>query len=406
MEKFAGYGFNKSHSTAYALVSYQTAYLKTHYPLQFFGALITADMDNTDKVIRYINDCRDMKIKVIPPEVNESMKDFTIVRDHLIFGLGAIKNVGSSAIDSIIEARKEKGHFSSLRELCENVDLRLVNKRVVESLIKSGACDSLNQNRAAMINDLPSAIEMGQAKQRDYQLGQSSMFEVFEGVKEEIGNASKIEDWSDRERLKYEKETIGFYISGHPLEQFSNELAWFADASSASILEDNTGSEVSIAGIPSKISLKTTRKGDKMAIVTLEDLGGSIELILWPEIYAAIENILSDDEPILVQGKVDSDGNQPKVIAKKVCLLKEAKEHWQGKVHIRFRTPGLEKDTLVSIKEILGKYQGGNEAFLEFLFPDNKVRKLSVGENLKIKPCDEIIQEIEAVLGEDSIRFG
>ena len=405
MEKFAGYGFNKSHSTAYALVSYQTAYLKTHYPLQFFGALITADMDNTDKVIRYINDCRDMKIKVIPPEVNESMKDFTIARDHLIFGLGAIKNVGSSAIDSIIEARKEKGHFSSLRELCENVDLRLVNKRVVESLVKSGACDSLNQSRAAMIDDLPSAIEMGQAKQRDYQLGQSSMFEVFEGAKEEIGNASKIEDWSDRERLKYEKETIGFYISGHPLEQFSNELAWFADASSASILEDNTGSEVSIAGIPSKISLKTTRKGDKMAIVTLEDLRGSIELILWPEIYAAIENILSDDEPILVQGTVDSDGNQPKVIAKKVCLLKEAKEHWQGKVHIRFRTPGLEKDTLISIKEILGKYQGGNEAFLEFLFPDNKVRKLSVGENLKIKPCDEIIQEIEAVLGEGSIRF-
>ena len=405
MEKFAGYGFNKSHSTAYALISYQTAYLKTHYPLQFFGALITADMDNTDKVIRYINDCRDMKIKVIPPEVNESMKDFTIARDHLIFGLGAIKNVGSSAIDSIIEARKEKGHFSSLRELCENVDLRLVNKRVVESLVKSGACDSLNQNRAAMIDDLPSAIEMGQAKQRDYQLGQSSMFEVFEGAKEEIGNASRIEDWSDRERLKYEKETIGFYISGHPLEQFSNELAWFADASSASILEDNTGSEVSIAGIPSKISLKTTRKGDKMAIVTLEDLRGSIELILWPEIYAAIENILSDDEPILVQGTVDSDGNQPKVIAKKVCLLKEAKEHWQGKVHIRFRTPGLEKDTLISIKKILGKYQGGNEAFLEFLFPDNKVRKLSVGKNLKIKPCDEIIQEIEAVLGEDSIRF-
>ena len=142
-----------------------------------------------------------------------------------------------------------------------------------------------------------------------------------------------------------------------------------------------------------------------MAIVTLEDLSGSIEVILWPEIYAIIENILSDDDPILVQGTVDSDGNQPKVIAKKVCLLKEAKEHWAGKVHIRFRTLGLEKDTLISIKEILKKHKGGNETFVEFLFPSNKVRKLSVDGNLKIKPCDEIIQEIEAVLGKDSIRF-
>ena len=405
MEKFAGYGFNKSHSTAYALVSYQTAYLKAHYPLQFFGALITADMDNTDKVIRYINDCRDMKIKVMPPNVNESMKGFTIAEGHLIFGLGAIKNVGSSAIDSIIENRKENGRFSTLLELCESVDLRLVNKRVVESLIKSGACDSLNQNRSKMFENLSKVIEMGQSKQKDRELGQSSMFEVFEDEGHEILEQSLLEDWSDQERLKYEKETIGFYISGHPLEQFTNELSWFTDSSSASILEKNTGSEVSIAGIPAKVLPKVTRKGDKMAIVTLEDLNGSIEVILWPEIYSAIENILSDNDPILVQGSVDSDGNEPKVIAKKVCLLKEAKEHWKGKVHIRFRTPGLEKSTLISIKEILEKYKGNNEAFIEFLFPDSKIRKLSVGEDCKIKPCNEIIQEINAVLGEGSIRF-
>jgi DNA polymerase-3 subunit alpha len=405
MEKFAGYGFNKSHSTAYALVSYHTAYLKAHYPLQFFGALITADMDNTDKVIRYINDCRDMGINVMPPNVNESMKDFTIAEGHLVFGLGAIKNVGSSAIDSIIENRKENGRFLTLLELCESVDLRLVNKRVVESLIKSGACDSMNQNRSKMFSNLSKVIEMGQAKQKDRELGQSSMFEVFEGENYEILEEGPLENWSDQERLKYEKETIGFYISGHPLEQFSNELSWFTDSSSASILEKTTGSEVSLAGIPAKVLPKVTRKGDKMAIITLEDLNGSIEVILWPEIYSAIENILSDNDPILVQGSVDSDGNEPKVIAKKVCLLKEAKEYWKGKVHIRFRTPGLEKSTLISIKEILEKHKGNNEAFIEFLFPDNKVRKLSVGDDFKIKPCDEIIQEINAVLGEGSIRF-
>ncbi len=326
-----------------------------------------------------------MGIKVLPPDVNESMKDFTISNDLLIFGLGAIKNVGSSAIDSIIETRKENGRFTSLRNFCESIDLRLVNRRVVESLIKSGACDSFSPNRAAMVADIPAAMEMGQAKQRDQLLGQSSMFDAFEEDVQEAASASKENGWSDHERLKYEKETIGFY--------------------SASILEKSTGKEVSIAGIPSKILHKTTRKGDKMAIVTLEDLNGSIEVILWPEIYAATETILNDDDPILVNGSVDSDGNLPKVIAKEVCLLSQAKEHWKGKVHIHFRTPGLEKDTLVAIKKILEMHKGNNEIFLEFLFPDNKVRKLSVDDNLKIQPCDEIIKEIEAVLGEDSIRF-
>ena len=162
---------------------------------------------------------------------------------------------------------------------------------------------------------------------------------------------------------------------------------------------------MSLAGIPSKVLPKITRKGDKMAIVTLEDLNGSVEVILWPEIYAVTENILSDDDPILVKGSIDSDGNLPKVIAKEVCLLKEAKKNWKGKVHIHFRTPGLEKETLIAIKKIFKNYKGNNEIFLDFLFPDNKVRRLSVGEEIKIRPCDEIIQEIEAVLGEDSIKF-
>jgi len=248
-------------------------------------------------------------------------------------------------------------------------------------------------------------MEMGQAKQRDRQLGQSSMFEVFEEKGQGIESTSSIKDWSDHERLKYEKETIGFYVSGHPLKQFADELRWFTDTSSASVIEKSTGSEVSLAGIPGKVLPKITRKGDKMAIVALEDLSGSIEVILWPEIYAVTENILSNDDPILVKGSVDSDGNQPKVIAKEVCLLKEAKKNWRGKVYVNFRTPGLEKETLIAVKKIFINYKGSNEIFLDFLFPDNKIRRLSVGEKIKIQPCDEVIREIEAVLGEDSIRF-
>jgi len=407
MEKFSGYGFNKSHSAAYAQVSYQTAYLKTHYPLEFFGALITSDMDNTDKVLRYIHDCRENKIKVQPPDVNFSTKDFSISDDQLVFGLGAIKNVGSAAIDSILETRKQQGHFPSLKNFCEAVDLRQVNKRVLESLIKSGACDSLGESRSGKMKNLPATMEMAQANQRDRQLGQSSMFEVFEeqvDVNKET-NQETIEEWSEQERLKYEKESIGFYITGHPLDGHVKDLAWFTDANSASISEMAHARSVSLAGIPMKILPKTTRKGDKMAIVTLEDLHGSVEVILWPETFAASEALLHSEEPLLVKGKVDAEGSLPKVIADEIYPLSDAKNHWKGKVHIHLRTPGLEKKTLLEIKNILAAHKGNNETLIHFIFPDDKTKTIRVEESLRIQPSDEVIQSIEAILGEEAIRF-
>ncbi len=407
MEKFSGYGFNKSHSAAYAQVSYQTAYLKTHHPLEFFGALITSDMDNTDKVLRYIHDCREMGIKVQPPDVNISTRSFSIAEDQLVFGLGAIKNVGANAIDSIIETRNQLGRFTSLKQFCEYLDLRQVNKRVIESLIKSGACDSMENNRAGMMHNLQATMEMAQAQQRDRLLGQSSMFEVFDGEQSdsEPESAEEIEEWNEQERLKFEKESIGFYITGHPLNRYAKDLAWFTDSNSASISEAGTGKAVIIAGIPIKVLPKTTRKGDKMAIVTLEDLQGSVEVILWPETYAACEFLLSQDEPLLVKGTVDADGNMPKIIVQEIKPLSETKKHWKGKVHINLRTPGLEKETLIEIKNILAAHKGRNETFLHFIFPDNQTKVISVEDNLRIQPSDEVIQEIETLLGEDAIHF-
>tara|TARA_Y100001936_G_scaffold127360_2_gene124723 strand:- start:85 stop:2328 length:2244 start_codon:yes stop_codon:yes gene_type:complete len=406
MEKFAGYGFNKSHSAAYAQVSYQTAYLKAHYPLEFFGALITSDMDNTDKVLRYINDCREMDITVQPPDVNLSDRDFSVSDNKLVFGLGAIKNVGSKAIDNIIEARQNLGKFKSLIELCESVDLQLANKRVFESLIKSGACDSLGSSRAKMLKDLQSSMEQGQAKQRDKQLGQSSMFDVFaEDVVVEKDNGDHVNEWNEMDRLKFEKESIGFYITGHPLDRFGKDLAWFTDATSASVAESGNGKAVSIAGVPIKHLPKTTRKGDKMGIITLEDLHGSIEVILWPEIYANVESLLLTEEPILVKGQVDSDGNIPKVIAKDVFPLIQAKQRFQGKVMIHFRTLGLEKETLYAVKEILAANKGNNDTRLHFISPDNEERVVTVSEDLRIQPSDEVIEQIQSLLGEDAILF-
>ena len=406
MEKFAGYGFNKSHSAAYAQVSYQTAYLKAHYPLEFFGALITSDMDNTDKVLRYIHDCREMKISVQPPDVNLSDRDFSVSNNKLVFGLGAIKNVGTKAIDNIIEARQGLGNFKSLTELCESVDLQLANKRVFESLIKSGACDSLGENRAKMLKDLQASMEQGQAKQRDKQLGQSSMFDTFaEDSVSEKDNGSHVNEWDEMDRLKFEKESIGFYITGHPLDRFQKDLARFTDATSASVAEFGNNKAVSIAGIPIKHLPKTTRKGDKMGIITLEDLHGSIEVILWPEIYTKVEPLLLTEEPILVKGQVDSEGNMAKVIASEVFPLIQAKQRFQGRVMIHFRTLGLEKETLYAVKEILAANKGNNDTRLHFISPDNKERVVTVSEDLRIQPSDEVIEQIQSLLGEDAILF-
>ncbi len=404
IDKFAGYGFNKSHSAAYALVSYQTAYLKAHFPLQFFGALITSDMDNTDKVIRYIHDCRETNVEVRPPDINESSWSFSVSQGKLLFGLGAIKNVGSAAIEAIIKVRETEGRFNSLQDFCERVDLRVANKRVIESLIKSGACDSLGDRRAFMIKRLQETMEKAQAKQRDILLGQSSMFDTFD---EDEGDADPLESQeqlSDEDRLRFEKETIGFYVSGHPLDKYEKEIHWFADAASATV-SDHKNQTVHMIGLPAKVSVKTTKRGEKMGIVVLEDLQGSIEIILWPEIFSTVETLLSDDAPIWICGKVDAEGNTPKVIVDQICSLDDVKKNWKGTVHINIRTPGLEKSTMLEVRDVLANNNGTNSVEIHFLFPDNREKIVTVGQHLRVSPTDEVVSQIEKILGEDAIHF-
>jgi DNA polymerase-3 subunit alpha len=258
-----------------------------------------------------------------------------------------------------------------------------------------------------MLHHLPLYMDMGQARQRDKQLGQSNMFDTFEEevASEEPTPSSVVNEWSDHDRLRFEKETIGFYVSGHPLTRYQKDIDWFTDSSSASISEQDNGKAVSLAGVPFKVILKTTRRGDKMALVTLEDLQGTVEVTLWPEIYLAAAELLASDEPILVKGTVDSVDNVPKVIATAVLPLSEAKNHWKGKVHVRIRTPGLEKDMLASVKKVLAEHQGTNPLLVHFIFPDNKNRVRTVESDMKIRPSDAVIHEVEALLGEESIYF-
>ncbi|MFV1950797.1 MAG: DNA polymerase III subunit alpha [Nitrospinota bacterium] len=404
MEHFAGYGFNKSHSAAYALVVYQTAYLKAHYPLEFIASLLTSDMDNTDKVIRYIGECRDMGIKVLPPDVNESFKDFTVVGEAIRFGLAAIKNVGEGAIDAILKARERLNKFSSLNDFCENVDLRTVNKRVIENLIKCGAFDSMGEKRSYLISILEHTLEIAQRAQRDREIGQINLFSPFETAPN--NKVRQVEDWSEKDLLRYEKDALGFYITGHPLTPFKKELKRSANVTTQSISEVKNGKKISIGGIVISTRSQITKKGERMAYVTLEDLQGSVEVILFPDVYKEYASFLESEEPLLIKGSAKSeDEGTKKIIAKEIIPLAEIRGRLSNTVHINLHAPGLERDTLIKLKDILNKNKGNSDVYLHLIFPDKSEVNISADSKMKVSFSDSMATRIEELLGNDTVYF-
>jgi len=289
METFAEYGFNKSHSTSYAIIAYQTAYLKAHYPAAFMAALLTSEKDNRDKIIKYMSACKELGINILPPDLNESQRDFAISGENIRFGMAAIKNVGLSAVDSIISVRKE-GKFTSFMDFLTRVDLRKVNKRVIESLIKCGAFDSLGYKRHQLMQHYEEAMEEAQRNQRERESNQSSFFDQLNaGLFENNGmNSYEIPDdvpeWDHKKLLSAERESLGFYITGHPLLRFADRLKYVTNADSGNLNTKNDKDTVTVAGVVSGISEKTTKRKDVMCYVTLEDLQGSINIIFFARI--------------------------------------------------------------------------------------------------------------------------
>ena len=408
IEHFAGYGFNKSHSAAYAMIAYQTGYLKSHYPLEFLASLLTCDMDNTDKVILYINECREMGIQVLPPDVNESHKNFTVVKNRIRFGLAAVKNVGQGAIEAILKARKKQKRFSSLHEFCEKVEQRTVNKRVIESLVKCGAFDSTGAKRWELMSDLPGAMESAQRIQKDRVYGQKGLFgfnEIYESNDKSGNGKTNVTLWEENEILAYEKETLGFYITGHPLANQKRQLDRFTNCNSQNISEMNNGCQINIGGIIIKVRTQMTKKGKIMAYITLEDLAGFVEIIVFPDIYKATEPVLKTDNSILIKGHIDTSNETIKIIAKDIMLLSEAAGNWTGKIHVNIQTAGLEADFLEKIKSILAAHRGENDVLLHLISPDGKSISMNTSSQLKVAPGDKLILEIEELLGKDSICF-
>ncbi len=406
---FSGYGFNKSHSTAYAAVSYQTAYLKAHYPVEFMTALLTSEMNNTDKVVQYIEAAKKMGIDVLPPAVNESFSDFTCAADHILFGLAAVKNVGSTAIESIIAARIKEGPFRSLFDFIQRVDLRTCNRKVLESLIKCGAFDEWKLHRSQLLTMLDAVLDMGANLQKDRSRGQLSFFgsggEAHEGFHDPQAAVPDIPEWPENQKLAYERELIGFYVSSHPLSKYAKILKNYATATTANLSEFNHQAEVTIGGIIDTIKEILTKKGDKMAFLSLQDLNGSCETVVFPSVYKAVGTLLQKDALIFVKGKIDARDDVAKLLADEIVPLEEVPERFTRLLAITLKTAGLGPEVLQEVRKILMKHKGGTPVYLTLQDPKGRMTVLDSGENLKVATSDVLFDELERLLGENSVKI-
>jgi DNA polymerase-3 subunit alpha len=401
MEQFAGYGFNKSHSAAYAWLAYQTAYLKANHPAYFMSALLTSERANTDKMVQYIGECREMGIRVLPPDVNQSDIFFTVVEDSIRFGLAAIKNVGEGAVEATLLARRD-GPFRSLFDYCERVDMKAVNRRVVESFIKSGSFDSLDPRRASLFGAIDRAMEAGQKRQRDRQQGQSSLFGPLDSA--DPGTASEraapLPEWGEGERLAFEKESLGFFITGHPLERFQGELAQWATATTGRLTTLTEAAEVTVGGIITALRLIKTKKGDRMASFILEDLEGGVESLVFPETYKKVAGRLADDQVVLVKGRGEAlDDGKARLLVSEVLPLEQAKMAEARFVTIRVPIATWDRSKGERLRDILGSHRGDCPVTLELVRPGAYAVAVAPNTFFKVRPDSLLKQEVEALLG-------
>lgn len=419
---FAGYGFNKSHSVSYAFISYQTAYLKTHYTIEYMASLLTSIMGNNDKVALYIKESRNMNIEILPPDVNQSLVNFTVVEGKAIrFGLAAVKNVGEKAIESIIKERKENSNFTSLFDFCQRVDLRVVNKRVVESLIKCGAFDSNGAKRSQLLAVLDVSLKSGQEYKKSKRNGQTSLFDLFE--EDSLGKNGgtyqdrlpDISEFSKNELLAMEKEMLGLYISYHPLNDYKERLKEIVTSTSIELVNFSDRSRVVLAGVVNNFKRKSTKNGNLMAFITLEDLEGTVEIIVFPKVYEKCKEIIKKDEIVITEGQLDVAEGKTKVIAEKISLLEKyvennkstpkAKERYQNpaeELHLEINTKIDEPDILRKLKELFYSYPGKNQVVLHFKDGDRTVSH-AIGKKYSVNIDDKFIEEIRRILGNKKV---
>ena len=408
IEKFAEYAFNKSHSTAYALISYQTAYLKAHYPVEFMAALLSSEMNNTDKLVRHIANARQMGIEILPPDVNISGQAFGVREGKIVFGLGAVKGLGDAAIDSIVEARRDKP-FSSVYDFCARVDLRRVNKRTVETLICSGAMDSLAPCRAAQSAVVEQAFARAQARQREKASGQCSLLDCLSpGEAERVVETPlpEIAEWPESQKLRLEREALGFCLSGHPLDRYRAVLKRVSDCSSGRLAAAGRR-EVSLAGLVAGLRERPLKNGNgRWAIVTVEDLEGTCEAIVYSREFAQYEQLLKSDQPLLFRGQVAREGDDNSAVrlrVREIEPLEGLRQQAINKVFIRVAADMLSAERLEKLRRILDGAEGSCRAYLAIGVPRAEVvLRLPTQVNLS----EQLEQQVNGLFAGPVLDFG
>ena len=410
MEKFAGYGFNKSHSAAYALVAYQTAWLKAHYPAAFMAAVLSADMDTTDKVVTLIDECRQMKLEVPPPDVNHCDHAFTPDGDRAIrYGLGAIKGVGQSAIDAVIAERTAGGEFADLFDFCRRVDSRRVNRRVIEALIRSGAADRLGPSRAAMMSSLTHALQAAEQLERDRDAGQSDMFGAEPEASPAAAEFSPVPEWPEDERLAGEKETLGLYLTGHPISRYESELGGIVSMRLA-VLKPAAGATRTVAGLVMNMRTMNSRRG-RMAVLTLDDRTGRVEAVVYSDVFQAYQQLLARYRLLVLEGEVSADdfSGGCSISVQRVFDLSTAREHFARQLLVRLQGSAFSNGNGAPpmahrLAEVLTPFRDGRVPVCVEYERDGALLRLPLGADWRVSPSDELLARLRELVGEERVQ--
>jgi DNA polymerase-3 subunit alpha len=417
MEKFAGYGFNKSHSAAYALLSFQTAWLKTHYPAYFMAAVLSADMDNTDKVVTLIDECRRMGLEVIPPDINKSNYAFTTIdAQTIVYGLGAIKGVGEGAIEGLIEDRNKNGTFSGLADFCQRLETGKLNRRTLEAMIKAGALDSLGPNRASLMAGVPEALKIADQFQRDLNTGQDDLFGdvvAAETVEAVIPNQP---DWEEEYRLASEKETLGLYLTGHPITRYEDELKAVTGQKLGELVMDKpdpdagyrqSRKEVLVSGLIIGIRVRKNNDGRKWAVVTLDDKSGRVDVLLFADVFETYQHLLDADRLLIVKGMMSYDERNDgiSVRAQECFDIDQARAQFARRLILSVTHEQTQNGLIQNLQKILGPHRDGKcDVFVKFR-GSSADAVLRMGEDWKIRPSDELMHRLGGLLGKEQVRL-
>ena len=408
MEKFAGYGFNKSHSAAYALVSYQTMWLKAHYPSAFMAAVMSADMDNTDKVVTLIDECNNMKLVVQPPDINKCFPQFTVDDDQsILYGLGAIKGVGVAALEMVVEERAAHGRFKDLFDFCRRIDLRKVNRRLLEAMIRAGALDSLGANRATLMHNLTTAIQVAEQHKQSQNAGVTDMF-GFDAPAEDTGGTAEyvvVKEWRDDERLQGEKETLGLYLTGHPIDRYAAELGKITSVRIVDLKPDRKQNVV-VAGLVIAIRTMISKRGDKIAFITLDDKSARLEVPVFADAYQRFRDLIAKDVVLVVEGSVSLDdysGNM-KMSCEHIYDMDQARERFARRLEILVDKQTAGNGFVDSLSEILLPFrEGGCPVWLNFEGHGARA-KVALGDEWRVKPTDELVHRLQEMAGKAQVR--